>query len=313
MATTTLHSIDDRAIWRLVRRQRGVIARWQLLNHGLTPMGIKHRVRRGRLIRIHRGVYAVGTKQLHPDSFLIAAVLVAGPGAALSHASAAAAWGILDRSPVLHQVSVPATARRHVAGLTLHRRTDLATHTTTRRGIPITKPVLTLIDLAATLRDDDDVDEAIDAADRLNLIDPERLLRALDRHPGRPGTARLRRLLTHHTRVDSRLERRFLTLIRSAGLPKPQSQRARNGHRTDFLWPEQGVVVEVDSLTYHRTAAKQAKDIHRDNDHVMNGLAVLRFSHAQIRDEPDYVMETLTATLASAAAQPPRAPLSAAA
>jgi very-short-patch-repair endonuclease len=287
------------------------VARWQLLERGLTADGIAHRVRRGRLIRIHRGVYAVGTTQLDPDAFLMAAVLAAGPGAALSHASAAAVWGIRDRFPVRHHVSVPAAARRRVTGLLLSRRTDLADHTTTRRGIPITNPVLTLIDLAATLRDDDDVNEAIDAADRLRLVDPAQLLRALDRHPGRHGVPRLRRLLTHHTRVDSRLERRFLALVRRAGLPEPLTQRARHGHRVDFTWPEHGVVVEADSLSYHRTAAAQARDIHRDNDLTVNDLRVLRFSHAQVARDPDYVVRILTATLALATASTAAAPTTA--
>jgi very-short-patch-repair endonuclease len=300
MAPETLHSIDDRAIWRLVRRQRGVIARWQLLVHGITDDGIKHRV--GRLIRIHRGVYAVGTTQLHPDAFLIAAVLAAGPGAALSHASAAAAWGVLDRSPVRHHVSVPAAARRHVTGLVLHRRTDLAMHTTTRRGIPITTPLLTLVDLAATLPDDDDIEAAVNEADGRDLMDPQRLRRRLDRHTGRPGVARLRRLLDRHTRTDTYLERRFLRLVRAARLREPLAQQLVLGHRTDFFWPALRLVVETDSLRYHRTPAQQAKDRRRDQDLTAAGYIPLRFTYAQVVDEPDRVERILRASAAAAPA-----------
>jgi very-short-patch-repair endonuclease len=288
------------AVWRLVRRQRSVVARWQLIELGYGEEAIRHRVRTGRLIRLYRGVYAVGTVQLHPDAFLIAAVLAAGRGAALSHRSAAAKWDIVNRAPRRIELSIPADRCVAIDGLVLHRRTGLAAHTTTRHGIAITTPLLTLVDLAATLPDDDDVEAAVNDADSRGLIDPQRLRNRLDRHTRRPGIARLRRLLDQHTRTDTYLERRFLRLSRAAGLPEPLTQQQIHGHRTDFFWPALRLVVETDSLTYHRTPAEQAKDRRRDQDLIAAGYTPLRFTHAQVTADPAHVQTVLEAAAAQA-------------
>ncbi len=63
--------------------------------------------------------------------------------------------------------------------------------------------------------------------------------------------------------------------------------------RTDFYWPDLGLVVETDGLRYHRTPAQQAKDRRRDQAHTAAGLTPLRFTHGQIAFEPAYVRATL--------------------
>jgi very-short-patch-repair endonuclease len=95
--------------------------------------------------------------------------------------------------------------------------------------------------------------------------------------------------------THTHLERRFLPIIRRAGLPKPQSQRYLGTNRVDFVWPELELVVETDGLTYHRTAAQQAEGLRRDHAHAGAGLLPLHFSHAQIRYEPAEVEQTLLA------------------
>jgi hypothetical protein len=134
----------------------------------------------------------------------MAAVLACGDGAALSHESAAALWGI--RNGGLHpiEVSVPANRRIRLEGIRVHRRNPMPP-TTTKRTIPLSRPLFTLVDLAATLPSDP-LEAAINEADRLNLIDPETLEAGLDsirdpaeaphpnaRHSGAPwpGTNRL--------------------------------------------------------------------------------------------------------------------------
>ena len=81
----------------MAAEQHGVVTRAQLLGLGLTSDAIDHRLRKGRLHRVHRGVYAVGRPQLTRHGVLLAAVLSCGPGAALSHAAAAELWGIRRR------------------------------------------------------------------------------------------------------------------------------------------------------------------------------------------------------------------------
>src|SRR5581483_6033101 len=88
-----------RQFWALVRRQHGVVARQQLLTLGGSPSWIKHRVAKGRLHPLYRGVYAVGRPELTPQGRFMAAVLACGPGAALSHITAGVHWEILKPTP----------------------------------------------------------------------------------------------------------------------------------------------------------------------------------------------------------------------
>jgi very-short-patch-repair endonuclease len=91
------------------------------------------------------------------------------------------------------------------------------------------------------------------------------------------------------------LERRFLPIVRKAGLPLPQTRWRVNGFKVDFYWPELGLVVETDGLRYHRMPAAQARDRVRDQEHAAAGLTPLRFTRAQVRFEPERVEATLAA------------------
>jgi very-short-patch-repair endonuclease len=94
--------------------------------------------------------------------------------------------------------------------------------------------------------------------------------------------------------TDSELERRFLRIVEKARLPHPLTQQNVTGFRVDFFWPDLGLVVETDGLTYHRTPSQQARDRVRDQAHLAAGLTPLRFTHAQVRYESGYVSRTLT-------------------
>jgi hypothetical protein len=78
-----------------------------------------------------------------------------------------------------------------------------------------------------------------------------------------------------------------------AGLSLPSTRQIVNGFRVDFYCPGLGLVVEVDGLRYHRTAAQQASDRRRDQVHAKAGITALRFTHAQVMFEPADVEETL--------------------
>jgi len=154
--------------------------------------------------------------------------------------------------------------------------------------------VNTIIDLACN-RSDGRLAQIVREADRLNLVNPEELRSALDGIPRRPGIGRLRSLLDAETftLTESPLERRFLALVREAGLPMPETQVWVNGVRVDFYWPDLGLVVESDGLQYHRTASQQKRDHLRDQTHVAAGLTTLRFAAAQIRYEAAQTTATL--------------------
>lgn len=280
-------------LWRLARRQHWVVSHRQLIELGYSPQAIKHRVHRGRLHRIRRGVYAVGRSQLSREGQWMAAVLCCGRGAVLSHQTAAALWRIRPHAGRLIDVSVPADRTPAHGGIDVHRRTELGPPAR-RDGIPLTSPLYTLIDLATVLGEPG-LEAAVNEADRLELIDPETLRASLARSRGRPGVAVLARLLdrTTFTLTDSELERLFLPIIAAAGLPTPATQEWVNGYRVDFYWPRLGLVVETDGLRYHRTATQQSRDQRRDQAHAASGLTPVRFSHAQVAFDPASVTATL--------------------
>jgi very-short-patch-repair endonuclease len=229
----------------------------------------------------------------------MAAVLACGDDAVLSHSSAAALWrvGCERRNPI--ELSLPSPSRRRRPGLRIHRRPSLnaGRDTTTRHGIPVTTPVQTLIDMALRL-DRLSLERMINEADKYDLVHPPELREALDRRQGEPGLARLRTILDRRTfrLTEEELERRFLPLARKAGLPVPLTGQWVNDLEVDFYWPDLGLVVETDGLRYHRTPAEQARDRLRDQAHTAAGLTQLRFTHEQVRYEPDHVVRILAAT-----------------
>ena len=162
---------------------------------------------------------------------------------------------------------------------------------------PVPAPVQTLIDLSLRL-DRRGIERAINEADKYDLVHPPQLREALDQRQGEPGVARLRHILDRRTfrLTKEELERRFLPLARKAGLPTPLTGQCVNEFEVDFYWPELGLVVETDGLRYHRTPAEQARDRLRDQEHTAAGLTQLRFTHEQVRYEPEHVLAVLRAT-----------------
>ena len=147
-------------------------------------------------------------------------------------------------------------------------------------GIPVTSIVRALVDLAAEL-DPCKVERSINEADKLGLIEPEALRRALDDYFGEPGVKLLRGILDKRSfrLSDSDLEVLFRPIAMEAGLPLPLTKQIVNGFEVDFFWPDLGLVVETDGLRYHRTPSTQARDARRDRAHVLAGMSPLRFTH----------------------------------
>jgi very-short-patch-repair endonuclease len=293
----------DQALWNLARKQHGVVARRQLLALGFTPKAIVCGVEAGRLHRTEwRGVYVVGRPDLTRHARSMAAVLWAGPGAMLSHESAGDLWGIRKyRGREIH-LSLPAVRKpRSRRGVVVHRRTRLKV--TRHWGIPITTPLLTVIDLAAG-SDRDEAERLINNADARNVLRADTLREQLEHETG-PGVPLLREILDRDAFVltDTELERLFPPLAARAGLPKPETQVHVNGQRVDFYFAEYDLVVEADSLRYHRTQLQQRKDSLRLQAHAAAGTAAVPFLHFQIAREQDYVVETLRRTASSRSAR----------
>lgn len=301
---------SGRAFWTLVNRQHGVIARRQLLALGYSRQAIEHRVTKKRLHPLFRGVYAVGRPDVTQKGMWMAAVLSCGPNAVLSHMSAAMLWGVRAIRPHVITLSVPAVGgRKKRRGIVVHRRTLQPTDVTKRDNIPVVSLACALVDLAAE-RTRGEVERAVGEADQKGLADPEKIRKALNRMTPRPGLKPLRDILDRHTfrLTRSELERIFIPIALSAGLPRPLTLQMVNGFEVDFYWPDLELVVETDSLRHHRTAIQQTKDLVRDQAHAVTDVTYLRFSHYQVAKERAYVRDRLAKVAARLSAQPARTP-----
>ena len=234
----------------------------------------------------------------------MAAVLVCGNGAALSHRSAAALWGIGEEPRGRTDVSVRRRCKVRRTGLRARSRPSLrAEDVVERRRIPVTSIVQTLVDLATELSDGR-LERAVNEGDKHDLIDPEALREALAARVGEPGVKRLAALLDERTfrLSDDELERLFRPIATAAGVPVELTKAWVNELEVDFYWPSLGLVVETDGLRYHRTASQQARMVRRDQKHVAAGYRVLRFTHWQIAHAADEVTGVLRQVRARARA-----------
>ncbi|MFL5865422.1 MAG: type IV toxin-antitoxin system AbiEi family antitoxin domain-containing protein, partial [Solirubrobacteraceae bacterium] len=172
--------------------QHGVITRGQLSAVGLTRALIDHAVARGRLIPMHRGVYAVARRSLPPLAPYLAAVLAVGDGTFLSHHTAAGVWGLRPASPGDVDVTVVGRdAGRRRAGIHVHRCASIDPRDTTRRhNIPITSPALTLLNITPGLGARD-LERTFDAALKGRIVTRAAVAETVARNPQRPGAARL--------------------------------------------------------------------------------------------------------------------------
>lgn len=289
----------DRRIGSVAGVQHGVISLEQLVALGLSPRAVRHRVASGRLVRLHRGVFAVGHGALSANGRRLAAVLACGSGAVLSHRSAAALWGLRPWAGRF-EVSIPSQAGRAVRGIDLHRCRSLARVDVTEvDAIPCTTVARTLIDVAAVV-DRRGLAGAIARAEELRVYDGAAVEAVLARGQGKRGTKLLRAVLAEWSDDSARshLERRLLAFLRRHALPRPAvNEWMTVEDRTiqpDFMWRERQVILETDGYATHGTRKAFAEDRRRDQLLVRNGWTVLRAAYRQLDDE---LLRTLRALL----------------
>jgi putative AbiEi antitoxin of type IV toxin-antitoxin system len=177
------------ALASLAGSQHGIVEYRQMIRLGFTRREIQGMVRRQRLHRIHRGVYAVGHPRLTREGRYMAAVLACGPDAVLSHWSAAAVWGLLRPLEQVIAISAPAH-HRGPDGVKFHwtRKLD-SRDRTIRDGIPVTTVPRTVLDLAA-LSNEPMVTRAANQADRGGWLSPGILAELQERHAAARGWPR---------------------------------------------------------------------------------------------------------------------------
>jgi len=277
----------DVLIARLAERSLGIVTRTQLLDAGVTVPAIDHRIRNGRLHPIHSGVYAVGHRALAPDARALAAVLTAPPPAGLAGGHAAAHWRMLSAAVGPVEVVHGGTTRRGPAGVRLRRTShlELATH----RGVPVTTPVRTLVDLAHQ-GPPTRLELALNEALALKLVTaPELATRSA-------GLARLLAEAPGYTRREAEL--RLRTLILKAQLPRPAFNAPLLGETVDVLWPDHRLVLEVDGWTTHGRRRSFEQDRRADQRRAAAGYRTLRVTWRQLTEEPEALVARIAATLA---------------
>ena len=277
-----------------------MVSRAQLLAMGVSRGALEHWLMVGRLQLLYRGVYAVGHTALRAEGRRLAAVLACGPGAVLSHRSAAAHWGLLWTDQTRIDVTAP-RGRHGAPGIRLHRSRSLdAQDTTHHQGIPITTVSRTLLDLAATARPSE-LERALAQTERLRLYDHRAVQATIASNNGHRGTQVLARATSRTPKwTKNEWEAEFLDLIRQAGLPEPLTNDAfevpGHGHcEPDFHWPEQRVIVETDGFETHGTRSAFHADRAKDAALTAAGYRVLRFTRD---DEPGLAIERVSAVLA---------------
>jgi hypothetical protein len=288
-----------------------MVSRDQLRQLGMSNAAITRAAETGRLHRVFRGAFAVGHPHWNIRSRSMAAVLACGKGAVVSHRSAAALLGFVDKGPVVIDVIAPPSRGRKIDGIYLHHvRPPRLEETGTFDGIPCTSPARTLVDLAGvvgewTLR------SAFERAARRNMLDLAAIEASID--PRRRGMKVLLALIEEwrgaapllgkRGKLKSPLEAKVLPLIIQCDLPPPlfnaPVQLANGRIEVDFLWPDHRFALEADSRDFHGTAVAFERDRWRDRELMRAGYSVLRVTSRQAEREAEAIADTVAARLSS--------------
>jgi Transcriptional regulator, AbiEi antitoxin len=288
------HAVAD-----LAAHQHGIVSASDLSRLGYSRANVSSEVVRGRLHRLHRGVYAVGHTSVSRHGQCLAAVLACGEGSLLSHRSAAWLWGFTSRWQLPTEVTTP-TPRRSRPRIAAHSaRTLRAVDRDAREGIPVTAAPRTLLDFAAA--DPRFLTRALDGAERLGLLDIAAIDALLARNDRCRGSSRLRRALDIHRLpgfTRSGLERRFLGLVHDAGLPRPSMNFFMAGYELDAYWQAERFAVELDTYDYHGGHTAFEEDRLRQENLKLAGIEMTRITGARIEREPTAVAKRLRGLLA---------------
>lgn len=288
----------------LAEAQHGVVACTQLLGLGLSPARIGRWTEHRRLVRVRRGVYALGHRPAGDLARWQAATLARGPASMLGGLSASSLWDLQINDRGETTVYVKGTGGRgEYAGEKVVRVSDLSAAECTRHyGIPVVGVARTLVDLgalvsAARLR------RAVERAEQLELFNGNEVWPIIERRRGQPGVSALERLLLdamQHglpmTRSD--LEAEFIEFCRAHALPRPQVNRHDGTQEVDFRWPAHRIVVETDGWQFHRTRAAFERDALRTQRLAAEGWTVVRITWRQVCRDPGAVANRLRSALA---------------
>jgi very-short-patch-repair endonuclease len=258
-------------------------------------------IQTGRWQRPYRGVVVTHNGPLTPDEYLHVVVLAGPPGSVLSGHTAAALGGLRGFASGSVHLTIPHRARwLDLPGVVVHRSSILGDDLVV--GCPArTQIERSVIDAAAWASTRGLARATVLASVQQRLTTPRRLLLALGRRGNLAGCAMVREsILDAAGGLESLPEAEFARLARAANLPEPSRQvpvgTARGRFRLDVVFDPPGVVVEIDGA-HHRDPAQSADDMRRQNELVVQGRPILRFSSYEIRHEPSRVAAVLRRAL----------------
>jgi very-short-patch-repair endonuclease len=305
-----MSQLDD-ALLSVFIRQHWLVSIHDVREHDGDADAAYHRVHIGRWEIADRSVFRlVGPPQTWHTAVL-APILSVGGRTAASHYTAAALHGIPGFARGTPEISIERGLNHRRSGLRTHTSSDLERcRTPVIAGIPTTDFARTVLDLARTTRDKRLL-RAAEWGRRQDLTSWTDLISTLARHArkGRPGVRRLRRVIAGNAArseiTDSDFELLVLTLLREHGLPEPTlHHKVFDGDRfvaeVDLAYPSRRIAIELDG-SVHLDAHVRERDLPRQNDLVLLGWTVLRFTWQRFVDRPDLVIAEILSALRSPA------------
>jgi very-short-patch-repair endonuclease len=297
----------EAALSQLLASNYGLANRSQLRGLGFTDSSIQRLVSSGRISRFLPSVFRSTAVPVTWETRALGGCLRSPGKVWLSHRAAAAHHGFsgcrkgrLEYLSTTHLRPVRDQIIHYVAALPACDIEDL-------RGIPVTSPARTLLDLAGVV-DEETLEVALDDALCTHKVRLARLKWRLDElgTKGKHGPALLAKLLKvrgEGTVVPTTiLETKLVRLLRTAQLPIGKAQhvfqeKGRSIARVDFVYPEQRVVIEVDGTRWHAGRRARVRDAERDNYLNIKGWIVLRFTWFDLVERPTYVVEQIREAL----------------
>lgn len=308
---------NEAQIRTLMLGQLGLITVAQAGDLGMTRKMVAGRSTTGEWERLLPTVYRATFAPVTDAQATLAAVLwaVGGPSAGFptstavaSHRAAGARYGLDGVVAPKAELWVPGDRRVRHDAVVVHRGEVLPIDRRMIGQIPVTSPARTLIDLAGVL-DEEALEAAVEDAVHRGLTTPQSVARRLDvlGGKGRPGTARLRSILSDRgadAASASRLEVRIWRTLRAAGMRPIRQHRVRVGDRTyyiDCAFPQWRLAVEGVGDRYHRSSMQRSRDLRRHADLASIWWRVLPVTWSDVTDAPDAVVARVLHALTDAA------------
>jgi len=306
-----LARLDDRLL-PVFATQHWLVSLDDIRAAGGSHRAVTHRLRSGRWEKVDRSVFRLVGAPRTWEATLLAPILSVGPPAVASHFAAAALHGIPGFGQGRPEIAIPRGREHRRAHARVRSSTDLdRCDRVVLSGVPATDLARTILDLGRYLGDRRLL-HVIEWGRRANKVDWSALISTLARHArqGRPGIRRLRRVIAANIDrdevTDSDFELLFLAFLAERGLPTPAlHHRVTDGERfvaeVDLAYPDLMIAIELDGAI-HLEAEVRERDLPRQNDLVLLGWTVLRFSWRRFVERPDGIIAEIQAARRSALA-----------